>query len=172
MVLLISTRHSSYTFQQTNSGLLTCWIPKRFKHPALYRLLLCLTRVLQFLSAVISLSLFSARMYKVYRLVNSTKTHRGVGGSYGAVEDIPAAAVLYTSLATLMQFLLKPAVPDRFASFGCCSTCSSLMSSSQDQFSRVRMVSGRSSELKRLQRGNVGDGAKVEGQRDLISASY
>lgn len=93
------------------TGLLTRWVPERFKHSALYRTLLRLTRVLQFLSAVISLGLFSSRMYKVYRLVNSIKTRRGVNGAYGAVEGILAAAVLYTLLATLMQFLLKGGGP-------------------------------------------------------------
>jgi hypothetical protein len=93
------------------TGLLTRWVPERFKHSAIYRTLLRLTRVLQFLSAVISLGLFSQRMYKVYRLVNSVKTRRGVNGSYGAVEGILAAAVLYTLLATLMQFLLRGGGP-------------------------------------------------------------
>jgi len=96
---------------KAETGLLTRWVPERFKHSALYRLLLRLTRVLQFLSAAISLGIFSARLYKVYRLVNSIKTARGVDGSYGAVEGILAAAVLYTLLATLMQFLLKGGGP-------------------------------------------------------------
>jgi hypothetical protein len=97
--------------RKNETGLLTRWVPERFKHSALYRLLLRLTRVLQFISAVVSLGLFSQRMYKVYRLVNSIKTRRGVNGSYGAVEGILAAAVLYTLLATLMQFLLKGGGP-------------------------------------------------------------
>lgn len=102
------------TVQRTSegeTGLLTRWVPERFKHSALYRLLLRLTRVLQFLSAVISLGLFSQRMYKVYRLVNSIKTRRGVNGSYGAVEGILAAAVLYTLAATLLGLLLKGGGP-------------------------------------------------------------
>jgi len=93
------------------TGLLTRWVPSRLKHSAAYRLLLRLTRVLQLVSSVISLGLFSQRMYKVYRLVNSIKTRRGVNGAVGAVEGILAAAVLYTLLATAMQFLLKGGGP-------------------------------------------------------------
>ncbi|KAK0703575.1 hypothetical protein B0T26DRAFT_731939 [Lasiosphaeria miniovina] len=93
------------------TGLLTRWVPERFKHSAAYRLLLRLTRVLQLLSAVISLGIFSQRMYKVYRLVNSIKTRRGVNESYGAVEGILAAAVLYTLAATLLGLLLKGSGP-------------------------------------------------------------
>ncbi|KAB5572488.1 hypothetical protein GE09DRAFT_1185804 [Coniochaeta sp. 2T2.1] len=96
---------------KVETGLLTRWVPERIKHSAIYRLLLRLTRVLQFLSAVISLGLFSSRLYKVYRLVNSIKTRRGVNGAYGAVEGILAAAVLYTLLATLFQFLSKRGGP-------------------------------------------------------------
>lgn len=96
---------------ESETGLLTRWVPERFKHSAAYRLLLRLARVLQFLSAGISLGIFSARVYKVYRLVNSIKARRGVDGAYGAVEGILAAAVVYTLLATLLQFLLKGGGP-------------------------------------------------------------
>jgi hypothetical protein len=66
---------------------------------------------LQFLSAVISLGIFSQRFYKVYRLVNSIKTRRGVNGAYGAVEGILAAAVLYTLISTLLGCIKKSANP-------------------------------------------------------------
>ncbi|KAF4969325.1 hypothetical protein FSARC_3399 [Fusarium sarcochroum] len=93
------------------TGLLTRWVPEKLKHSGLYRWFLRLTRVLQFLSAIISLGIFSARFRKVYRLVNVIKTRRGVNGSYGAVEGILAAAVLYTLIAMLMSLLLKRGGP-------------------------------------------------------------
>lgn len=93
------------------TGLLTRWVPERMKHSALYRWLLRLTRLLQFLSAVISLGIFSSRLYKVYRLVNSIKTSVGVNRAFGAVEGILAAAVLYTLLAVIMTFLLRGGGP-------------------------------------------------------------
>lgn len=68
-------------------------------------------RVFQFLSAVISLGIFSSRLYKIYRLVNSIKTSVGVNRAFGAVEGILAAAVLYTLLAMIMTFLLKGGGP-------------------------------------------------------------
>lgn len=99
------------TTKKDQTGLLTRFLPERLKHGKFYRLLLRLTRILQFLSAVISLGLFSQRVYKVYHLVNNIKTRRGINGSYGAVEGILAAAVLYTILATLFQFILKGGGP-------------------------------------------------------------
>ncbi|KAF4438734.1 hypothetical protein FACUT_4682 [Fusarium acutatum] len=93
------------------TGLLTRWVPDRLKHSRLYRWFLRLTRVVQFLSAVISLGLFSARFRKVYNLVNAIKTRRGVNSSYGAVEGILAAAVLYTLVAMLLSLLLKGGGP-------------------------------------------------------------
>ncbi|KAF5255889.1 hypothetical protein FOXYS1_13672 [Fusarium oxysporum] len=93
------------------TGLLTRWVPDRLKHSRLYRWFLRLTRVAQFLSAVISLGLFSARLRKVYNLVNAIKTRRGVNSSYGAVEGILAVAVLYTLVAMLMSLLLKGGGP-------------------------------------------------------------
>lgn len=72
------------------TGLLTRFVPDRLKRGALYHMLLRVTRVLQLLSSVISLVIFSQRLYKVYRLVNSIKTRRGVNGAYGAVEGILA----------------------------------------------------------------------------------
>ncbi|KAI3316466.1 hypothetical protein HD806DRAFT_553112 [Xylariaceae sp. AK1471] len=93
------------------TGLLTRWVPEKLKNSALYRWLLRLTRVLQFLSAVISLGLFSSRLYKVYRLVNSIKTSVGVNHAFGAVEGILAAAVLYTLISLLMTALLRGGGP-------------------------------------------------------------
>lgn len=93
------------------TGYLTRWVPDKLKHGGFYRWFLRFTRVLQFLSSVISLGIFSSRLYKVYRLVNSIKTRRGVNGSYGAVEGILAAAVLYTLLATLLGCIKKSANP-------------------------------------------------------------
>jgi len=98
-------------YDDRETGLLTRWVPERLKHSSVYRLLLRLTRVLQFLSAVISLGVFSSRLYKVYRLVNSVKVHHGVSKAYGAVEGILAAAVLYTLLAMLMALILKGGGP-------------------------------------------------------------
>lgn len=89
------------------TGLLTRFVPEKLKHSSIYRLFLRFTRVLQFLSSIISLGIFSSRMYKVYRLINTIKTRHGVSKSYGAVEGILAAAVLYTLIATLMSFILK-----------------------------------------------------------------
>ena len=97
--------------KREQTGLLTRFVPDRLKHGAFYRWFLRFTRVLQFLSAVISLGIFSSRMYKVYRLVNSIKTRRGVNGSYGAVEGILAAAVLYTLIATLLGCIKKSSNP-------------------------------------------------------------
>jgi hypothetical protein len=94
-----------------DTGLLTRFVPDRLKHSALYRWVLRLTRVLQFISAIVSLGIFSARLRKVYRLVNTIKTRQGVNSAYGAVEGILAAAVLYTLLAMLLTFLLKRGGP-------------------------------------------------------------
>lgn len=93
------------------TGLLTRWVPEKLKHSSLYRWFLRLTRVLQFISAVVSLGIFSNRLRKVYRLVNAIKTRRGVNGAYGAVEGILAAAVLYTLIAMLVSLLLKRGGP-------------------------------------------------------------
>jgi len=104
--------HNNTVGQPTSSmngetGLLTRWVPDGLKHSALYRWFLRLIRVLQLASAATSFGVFTARFYKVYRLVNSIKARRGVTGYYGAVEGILAAAVLYTILATLMGLSLK-----------------------------------------------------------------
>lgn len=57
-----------------------------------------LLRILQFLSAFISLILFSCRITKIYRLV-----HR-LSHASGAVEGILAAAVLYTLVVMALKF--------------------------------------------------------------------
>lgn len=62
-------------------------------------------RVLQFLSSVISLGLFSARLYKTIRII------RRASASNGAVEGILAAAVTYTLISMLMKFVLKRGGP-------------------------------------------------------------
>jgi hypothetical protein len=97
--------------KREQTGLLTRFVPDRLKSGAFYRTLLRLTRFLQFLSSVISLGVFSQRLYKVYRLVNSIKTRRGVNGAFGAVEGILAAAVLYTLITTLLGCIKKSANP-------------------------------------------------------------
>lgn len=58
-------------------------------------------RILQFLSALISLILFSIRIAKIIRLTNHA-TH-----SNSAVEGILAAAVLYTIIATILQLVIR-----------------------------------------------------------------
>lgn len=62
-------------------------------------------RVLQFLSSVISLGLFSARLYCILRTI-----HRATA-SNGAVEGILAAAVAYTLISMLLTFILKHGGP-------------------------------------------------------------
>lgn len=62
-------------------------------------------RVIQFLSSVISLGLFSARLYKIVRTV------RRASASNGAVEGILAAAVAYTLISMLLKFVLKNGGP-------------------------------------------------------------
>ncbi|KAL1800760.1 hypothetical protein ACET3X_001102 [Alternaria dauci] len=97
--------------KREQTGLLTRFVPDKLKNTAFYRWLLRFTRVLQFISSVVSLGIFSQRLYKVYRLVNSVKTRRGVNGSYGAVEGILAAAVLYTLITMLLSCIKKSANP-------------------------------------------------------------
>ncbi|ORY03033.1 hypothetical protein BCR34DRAFT_617886 [Clohesyomyces aquaticus] len=101
-----STRTSS-----SETGLLTRCVPARLKTSAFYRWTLLLTRVFQFLSAVISLGLFSFRLYKIYRLTNSVRALRNISNGNGAVEGILAAAVLYTLIAMIMGLLLKGGGP-------------------------------------------------------------
>jgi len=66
-----------------------------------HNLILHILRILQFLSAFISLILFSLRLAKIIRL-----THRA-SKSNGAVEGILAAAVLYTIIATILQLTIR-----------------------------------------------------------------
>jgi hypothetical protein len=75
----------------------------QLKHSKLYQIWLRFTRVLQFLSAAISLGIFSSRVYKVVRL------YRRIGTASGAVEGILAAAVAYTIIATILQVCLRRA---------------------------------------------------------------
>ncbi|KAJ4291153.1 hypothetical protein N0V90_010351 [Kalmusia sp. IMI 367209] len=95
--------------KREQTGLLTRFVPDRLKDTSFYRWILRLTRVLQFVSSVVSLGIFSSRFYKVYRLVNSLTTRRGVNGPYGAVEGILAAAVLYTLITVLFSCIKKSA---------------------------------------------------------------
>jgi hypothetical protein len=106
-----NTTATAATSKKDQTGLLTRFVPEKLKHTAAYRWFLRFTRFLQFVSAVVSLGIFSSRLYKVYRLVNSVKTQRGVSGAFGAVEGILAAAVLYTILATLIQCIVKARGP-------------------------------------------------------------
>ena len=93
--------------KKDQTGLLTRFVPNALKNSFLYRWFLRLVRTLQLASSAASLAIFSSRVYKVYRLVNSIKIRRGVNAATGAVEGILAAAVLYTLLATLMSLSLK-----------------------------------------------------------------
>ena len=77
----------------------------RLRNSRLYPVFQKLLRVFQFLSAVISLAVFSARIYKIIRLT------RRASVSNGAVEGILAAAVLYTLLATLLTLVLRSGGP-------------------------------------------------------------
>ncbi|RMZ70170.1 hypothetical protein GMOD_00000230 [Pyrenophora seminiperda CCB06] len=97
--------------KREQTGLLTRFVPDRLKNTAFYRWLLRFTRLLQFISSVVSLGIFSQRLYKVYHLVNSVKARRGVNGAYGAVEGILAAAVLYTLINILFSCIKKSANP-------------------------------------------------------------
>lgn len=59
-------------------------------------------RVLQFLSATISLGLFTSRLVKILRLSRKAYT-----ASNGAVEGILCAAVLYTLMTMLIRCITK-----------------------------------------------------------------
>jgi len=69
------------------------------------RLFQTLMRIFQFVSSVVSLGLFSARLYKIIRTVQRAST------SDGAVEGILAAAVAYTLISMLIRFCLKGGAP-------------------------------------------------------------
>ena len=71
------------------------------KQSKAYKIWLKFLRVLQFLSAIISLGIFSGRVYKVIKL------YKRINASSGAVEGILAAAVAYTILATILQLCLR-----------------------------------------------------------------
>jgi hypothetical protein len=93
------------------TGLLTRFVPAGLRHSSIYRLFLRLTRLVQFLSSVISLGLFSRRLYKLHGLINTVKTRRGVNSATGAVEGILAAAVLYTIIINLLGMIKKSSSP-------------------------------------------------------------
>lgn len=97
------------TTTERPTGLLTRFLPHSLRTSAIYRLILRLIRILQFLSAVISLGLFSRRLAKVNNLVNRIKTRRGVNGAFGAVEGILAAATLYTLITMLLTLIKRSA---------------------------------------------------------------
>lgn len=77
------------------------------EHPSLFnrirasRIFQRLLRVLQFLSALVSLILFSTRIAKVIRLVHH------LSSASGAVEGILAAAVLYTLAVMVIKFCTR-----------------------------------------------------------------
>ena len=77
----------------------------KFRASKANQLLQKLARVLQFISAIISLGLFSQRLKAIL-----TRSH-DYSRSDGAVEGILAAASLYSLLATLMQFALRHGAP-------------------------------------------------------------
>ncbi|KAJ4137121.1 hypothetical protein NW768_002701 [Fusarium equiseti] len=107
-----NTRYNDYgTTSERPTGLLTRFVPDKLKHSGLYRWFLRLTHIGQFLSSVISLGLFSARIKKVWNIVNVIKTRRGINGSMGAVEGILAVAVLYTLIGMVLSLLLKGGGP-------------------------------------------------------------
>jgi hypothetical protein len=69
--------------------------------PAKNQILQHILRIIQFLSALVSLILFSLRIHKIIRLAGRASQ------SNGAVEGILAAAVLYTLIAMILQLLIK-----------------------------------------------------------------
>ncbi|KAI9880493.1 MAG: hypothetical protein M1830_002845 [Pleopsidium flavum] len=73
-------------------------VPKSISSHPYYPQLLKLIRIIQFLSALISLALFSAYLA---RLVGT------ISRAHGAVEGIVAAAVAYTLIATLIVCFVK-----------------------------------------------------------------
>ena len=80
--------------------------PARLRNARSYGVFQKLLRIFQFLSAVVSLALFSARIYKIIRL------SRRASVSNGAVEGILAAAVLYTIIATLLTLAFRTGGPN------------------------------------------------------------
>ena len=97
------------------TGLLTRFVPAKIRNSSAFSWLLRLTRGLQFISSVISLGAFSYRLARVYRLVNNIKQRTGVNRSFGAVEGILAASVLYTLLAMLLGCIKKNSSPGSHA---------------------------------------------------------
>jgi len=103
--------NNGYVDNKRPTGLLTRFVPRSLQYSGIYRWLLRLTRFLQLVSSVVSLGIFSQRFYKIYRLINSIKVRKGVNGSYGAVEGILAAAVLYTLITTLLGCIKRSSNP-------------------------------------------------------------
>jgi len=79
---------------------------ERFRASSANRALQRVLRVLQFLSPLISLALFSSRIVKIIRL-----GHDALNTSSRAVEGILAAAVLYTLIAMILTFALRHGAP-------------------------------------------------------------
>lgn len=77
----------------------------KFRASKANRMLQKLARVLQFISAIVSLGFFSTRLKAI--LLHSHDYNK----SDGAVEGILAAASLYSLLATIMQFALRHGAP-------------------------------------------------------------
>ncbi|KAK8123135.1 hypothetical protein PG984_011805 [Apiospora sp. TS-2023a] len=77
----------------------------KFRASKANRMLQKVARILQFISAVVSLGFFSQRLKSIL-----TRSH-DYNKSDGAVEGILAAASLYSLLATLMQFALRHGAP-------------------------------------------------------------
>lgn len=77
----------------------------KFRASKANRMLQKIARILQFVSAIVSLGLFSQRLKAIL-----TRSH-DYSKSDGAVEGILAAASLYSLLATLMQFALRHGAP-------------------------------------------------------------
>ena len=67
-------------------------------------------RVLQFLSSVISLSLFASRLAKVARLAQRASAS-WISHAQGAVVGILAVAVVYTLIVMIMTFAIKHGGP-------------------------------------------------------------
>ncbi|KAI1818334.1 hypothetical protein GGS20DRAFT_596162 [Poronia punctata] len=94
--------------RDSETGLLTRWVPDWLKHSALYRSLRFL-RILQFLCSIASLGIFS-RYYEAH-LELYPDPPLSVDHPFRAVEGILAAAVVYTLLSLLLTAVLREAGP-------------------------------------------------------------
>ncbi|KAH6647343.1 hypothetical protein BKA67DRAFT_539219 [Truncatella angustata] len=79
---------------------------QKFRSSSANRWLQRLLRVIQFLSAIISLGFFSARLHRLLKIARDNYTTAD-----GAVEGILAAAVLYSLLAMLLSLIVKNGGP-------------------------------------------------------------